>query len=160
MNYNYTFTTLIFLCFLLSCSSKKRPQFVYRNEIKTQGNPDQFFYTKRFRDNVFYKCLQFGYGNSLNIKIGKLMNQKDLFTQYDEPLIKEDSLQNILAKKIIENLPLPYIHVEDKNSIKGKNFIISTCLSYYESRDLNSIAEKMYKEKVKEEKKLWGKDFK
>ncbi|MCU7614116.1 hypothetical protein N0B16_06670 [Chryseobacterium sp. GMJ5] len=42
-------------------------------------------------------------------------------------------------------------------SIKGKNSIISTCLSYYESKELASIAQKLYKQKVKEDKKIWRK---
>ncbi len=43
---------------------------------------------------------------------------------------------------------------ENENEIKGKNFIISTCLSFYESKELNKIVQKYYKRKVKENKKL------
>ena len=150
------FTLLSFL----SCSVNERPQFKYRSDKNTKGN-EQSFYNKRFRDNVFYKCLQYGYGDSLNLKIGKLMAQKDLFSQSDEPFTqKEESVQDSLAKKIIKNIPKPYILVEDENSIKDKNFIISTCLSYYESKELSIAIKKEYEEKVKTEKKLLGKDYK
>lgn len=88
------------------------------------------------------------------------MAEKHLFSQSDEPNLKLDSIGEILAKKIINKLPPPYLHVEDEKELIGKSFIISTCLSYYESRDLDSIAQKLYKEKVKEDKKLWGKDYK
>ena len=143
--------------FFLSCSVSKRPKFTYRSDKNRQKGNEQSFYVKRFKDNVFYKCLQYGYGDSLNLKIGKLMAQKDLFTLVDEPFIEENSIQDSLSKKIITNLPRPYIHVEDENSIKGKNFIISTCLTYYESKELQIIAQKFYRKKAKQDKKLWGK---
>jgi len=149
------FTFLLFL----SCSVNKRPQFTYRSD-KSKKDKEESIYNKRFRDNVFYKCLRHGYGDSLNFKIGKLMAQKDLFSPSDEPFIqKEESIQDSLAKRVIANIPTPYIHLEDEK-IDGKNFIISSCLSYYESKELNNIAEKRYKEKLKEDQKLWGKDYK
>ncbi|WP_066434314.1 hypothetical protein [Chryseobacterium sp. CCH4-E10] len=150
--------TLLFL-FILSCSANERPQFHYRSD-RTKKYNDQYFYSKRFRDNIFYKCLQYGYGDSLNFKIGKLMAEKDLFSPYDEPFMaREESIQDSLAKRVISNMPIPYIHLEDE-TIEGKNFIISSCLSYYESNELNIIVKKLYKQKVKEDKKLWGKDYK
>ncbi|MDR6922423.1 hypothetical protein [Chryseobacterium sp. 2987] len=84
------------------------------------------------------------------------MAQKDLFSPSDDPDSKINNIQDSLAKKIINNLPPVYLHVEDESTIKGKNFIISTCLSYYESKELNSLAQKLYKEKVKHEKQIWG----
>lgn len=88
------------------------------------------------------------------------MAEKDLFSPYDEPFMpQEESMQDSLAKRIISNMPTPYIHLEDEK-IEGKNFIISSCLNYYESNELNTIIKKLYKQKVKEDKKLWGKDYK
>jgi hypothetical protein len=158
-NFKILISLLIFL-FTFSCSVNEKPHFAYRSENQKKG-VDQNFYIKRFRDNTFYKCLKYGYGDSLNFEIGKLMAKKDLFSPSDEPFTKEEeSIQDSLAKKIIKNLPKPYILVEDENSIKDKNFIISTCLSYYESKELNTIAKKFYDEKIKDNKKLWGKDYK
>ncbi|MGC4129388.1 MAG: hypothetical protein QM564_07465 [Bergeyella sp.] len=149
----------LFLFFFFSCSINEKQKFAYRGV--NQKNNAQNFYTKRFRDVVFYKCLRYGYGDNLNMEIGKLMAQKDLFSPSDDdPDLKIDSIQNILAKKIMSSIPPPYIHLEDEKMLESKNFIISTCLSYYESRDLDSIAKKMYKEKVKQDKKIWGKDYK
>lgn len=153
-------TFFVSFLFFLSCSVSERPKFTYRSDKKQQKGNDESFYTKRFRDNVFYKCLQYGYGDSLNLKIGKLMAQKDLFTPFDEPFIEEVAIQDSLAKKIMTNLPPPYIHIEDENSIKGKNFIVSTCLSYYESKELQIIAQKFYRKRVEQDKKIWGKDYK
>lgn len=143
------------ISFLLvySCSINERPQFRYRSDRK-QKNNEKEFYTKRFRDAVFYKCLQHGYGKDTNFKIGTLMAEKDLFTPSDEPFIIEDKIQDSLAKQIISNLPPVYILNENENEIKGKNFIISTCLSFYESKELNKITQKYYKVKLKEDKKL------
>ncbi|MDR6371299.1 hypothetical protein J2795_002914 [Chryseobacterium bernardetii] len=138
---------------ICSCSINERPQFSYRSDRKHKGN-EKDFYTKRFKDAVFYKCLQHGYGKDINFKIGKLMAEKDLFTPSDEPFITEDTIQNSLAKQIISNLPPVYMLHENENEIKGKNFIISTCLSFYESKELNKIVQKYYKRKVKENKKL------
>ena len=133
---------IFIICFLslISCEVKERPQFKYRNEISHQKNAIKVYYTKRFRDVVFYKCLHYGYGDKLNMEIGKLMAQKDLFSISDDQFLKENFVQDSLAKKVITNLPLPYVHVEDEKEIIGKNFIISTCLSYYESKELDLIS--------------------
>ena len=144
---------IIFFLLVYSCSINERPQFRYRSDRK-QKNNEKEFYTKRFRDAVFYKCLQHGYGKDTNFKIGTLMAEKDLFTPSDEPFIIEDKIQDSLAKQIISNLPPVYILNENENEIKGKNFIISTCLSFYESKELNKITQKYYKVKLKEDKKL------
>lgn len=158
-NINALVPIFIFL-FFLSCSVNERPHFEYRSD-KSKINNAESVYNKRYRDNVFYKCLRYGYGDSLNFKIGKLMTQKDLFSPSDEPFTqKEESIQDSLAKRIMANIPAPYIHVEDESSLDGKNFIISSCLSYYESKELNAIVKKSYKEKIKENKKIWGRDYK
>ncbi len=143
--------SIVSFLLIYSCSINKRPQFSYRSDRK-QKNNEKEFYIKRFRDAVFYKCLQHGYGDDTNFKIGKIMAEKDLFTPSDEPFIIEDRIQDSLAKRIISNLPPVYILNENENSIKGKNFIISTCLSFYESKELNKIAQKYYKIKLKDER--------
>lgn len=148
-------TILALLLFLIcSCSTNGKPRFIYRNDIKSQKKAGQLFFSKNFRDEVFYRCLRHGYGDKLDVEIEKLMSEKDLFSINDEPSTKNDSIQDSLARKIIKDLPPPYVHIEDENDLKNKNFIISTCLSYYESRELDSISKRLYKEKVKEDKKL------
>ena len=86
------------------------------------------------------------------------MESKDLFSPSDDFDPRADSIRTLLSKKVITHLPKPYLHVDDEKELIGKNFIISTCLSYYESKELDSIAKKLYKEKVKEDRALWGKD--
>jgi len=150
------FQTLISVIVLSSCSVYKRNNFEYRSSEKVNKNSNKHFFTKQFKDGVFYKCLRYGYGENLNFQIGQLMAQKDLFSPSDDPDSTVNNIQDSLAKKIIDNLPPVYLHVEDKSTIKEKNFIISTCLSYYESKELNSFAQKLYKEKVKQEKQIWS----
>jgi hypothetical protein len=154
---NKYFQISILAIVLLSCKTYKRNNFAYRSSEKFNKHADKQFFIKQFKDGIFYKCLQHGYGNDLNLQIGQLMAKKDLFSPSDDHDPKIENIQDSLAKNLINDLPPVYLHVEDENTIKGKNFIISTCLSYYESKELNSFAQKLYKEKAKQEKKLWGK---
>lgn len=103
------------------------------NIIVVKKNTEKQFFIKQFKDGVFYKCLNEGYGETLSLEIFKLMDKKDLFSPSDNPNLKLDSIQTSLAKKIFNNIPPPYLHVEDEKELIGKNFIISTCLSYYDS---------------------------
>ncbi|MDR3024308.1 hypothetical protein [Chryseobacterium sp.] len=150
------FQTSISIIVLISCNAYKRNNFEYRGYEKVNKDSDKRFFTKQFKDDIFYKCLKYGYGESLNFQIGQLMAQKDLFSPSDDHDSKLKKIQDSLAQNIINNLPPVYLHLENENEIKGKNFIISTCLTYYESKELNSFAQKLYREKTKNEKKIWG----
>lgn len=136
---------------VFSCASNERPEFRYRIDNEQKANQKEF-YAKRFRDATFYKCLHYGYGEEANVKLIKIMSEKDLFTPAEEPFFTEDFIQDSLVKQILSNLPPVYNAKESK--IKDKNFIISTCLSFYESKELNKIAQKYYKINLKEDKKL------
>lgn len=141
---------LIGVLYLFSfCSTTKK--FKYRSDLSVKTSLKSGF-IKQFKDDVFYKCLQEGYGEDLSSKIFNLMKEKDLFSPSDDPNIEIDSIQSKLAKKIILNLSPPYLHTDDEKEIVGKNFIISTCLSYYESKELDSLANIEYEKHLKEEK--------
>lgn len=153
---------VVCLKLIQSCNpSYTREKFEYRSNrhLEKKNNIEENFFNRSFRDGFFYSCLSYGYReNKLNDSIFALMDKKDLFSPSDDPNPKTLKIQDSLAKVVIDKLPSPYLHIEDENSIKGKNFIISTCLCYYESNELDSIAQKLYKEKVKQDKKIWGKE--
>jgi hypothetical protein len=97
---------------------------------------------------VFYQCIKEGYGNDT---IFKLMEKKDLFNSSENYItLKEAEIARIIGKKIIQNLPPPFIKTDDEN-ILGKNFISSSCLHSYASKELDSIAKEAYKKYLKSE---------
>ena len=49
-------------------------------------------------------------------------------------------------------MPKPYINM-DNEDLKERNFISMTCLNYYASKELDSIAKKAFKEHLKKNKK-------
>ena len=62
-----------------------------------------------------------------------------------------------LGSSVIKKMPAPYINL-DESDLKNKNFISMSCLNYYASRELDSIARKLYKvhlKNVKKDKTFW-----
>lgn len=123
---------LIIMSFIiLSCSTQKRDKFKYRNE-------DKKVWINTFKSEVFYACLKEGYKNDT---IFKLMEKKDLFNSYDAIDFTTIDYARELGKHIIIKIPTPYIKIEVGNEyLKNKNFISYSCLNYYASKELDSIA--------------------
>jgi hypothetical protein len=142
---------VVIMSLFLSCRIYKREPFNYLGSEKTK---ELDFFVKLFKDRVFFKCLNYGYGNDLYFNVTTLMASKDLFNSSDSENFLDKKLIDSLAKRLILNLPPPSVHVEDLKTISDKNFIVSTALSYYESKELDSIAKSEYKKKIKENKKL------
>ncbi len=116
---------------ILSCSTQKRDTFKYRNE-------DKKVWINTFKSEVFYECLKEGYKNDT---IFKLMAEKDLFNSYDAIDFTTIDYARELGKQIIIKIPTPYIKIEVGNEyLKNKNFISYSCLNYYASKELDSIA--------------------
>lgn len=132
----------VLLLIISSCESYKRTKFEYhfgKNENE---------WINMYKTDFFFTCLRKGYKTDT---IFKLIAQKDLLVPY-EPILFHYSKIDTLANRIINNIPKPiYPHcddcteVEEKESLK-KNYICASCLNYYASRDLDSIAKKAYKE--------------
>jgi hypothetical protein len=137
--------TLLATCIQLSCcSTYKRDKFHYKGQIKSS----QISWINNFKDEVFYECLKEGYKND---SIFKLMSKKDLFNSSEISDFSEMDSARVLGRKIIKNMPPPYIHVDDED-ITGMNFISASCLHYYASHELDLIAKAAYKNHVKKEK--------
>ena len=98
-----------------------------------------------YKMQFFINCLRKGY---LNDTIFKLISEKDLLFHYEPFALQNDQTEK-LAFKLINNLPRPiYPHtdneVDDKLETK-KNYICASCLNYYSSKELDSIAKIEYK---------------
>ena len=84
----------------------------------------------------------------------KIIKKKDLLNIYDGYPIKNIDSARSLGKKVIAEIPRPFIKIDnDEEYLKNKNFISYSCLNYYASRELDSIAKKAYKEYLIDEKK-------
>lgn len=148
------FLTLFIL--ISSCSSNKRAKFEYN-----LGSPKTEWITN-FKTEFFFTCLKKGYKNDT---IFNLIAKKDMQYLY-EPFAFQHNEIDSLASNIIQNIPKPIIPPCDdcskEEAIESfkKNFICATCLNYYASYELDSIAKVAYKKQVKSikaEEKFWKK---
>nr|WP_315159455.1 hypothetical protein [uncultured Flavobacterium sp.] len=133
---------VIFCCSFGSCETYKRTQFEYHFG-KTKNE-----WINMYKTEFFFTCLEKGYQNK---KIFELISQKDLLLPYEPFPEKIDTLAN----KLIKNMPKPiFPHCDECNEQEQlkKNYICASCLNYYASRELDSIAKKAYKEYLKTEK--------
>lgn len=132
--------SLLFIITTISCSIVKRPKFEYH--FGTKEN----VWINNFKTEFFFSCIRQGYKNDT---IFKLISKKDLLYRY-EPFAYQHNEIDIIANKIIQNIPRPiYAPCDDctdkeKDEEYKKNYICATCLNYYASRELDSIAKKTY----------------
>ncbi|HEU4496967.1 MAG TPA: hypothetical protein VFR70_07940 [Flavobacterium sp.] len=127
----------------ISCKAQHKDKFSYKiNEKQSWINA--------YKYEVFYGCIREGIGNdSLRI----ILQRKDLFNPYCDMdfSIIDDARKR--GKQIIEKMPDAYIKIDKgEEHLKEKNFILNTCLMYYASRELDSIANAVYK-KIFDKKK-------
>lgn len=126
---------------LSSCETYKRTKFEYHFG---KGKNE---WINMYKTDVFLSCMKKGYESD---DIYKLIGKKDLLVPY-EPILFQYSKIDTLTTKIIKNIPKPiYPHCDDctneqEQEMLRKNYICASCLNYYASRDLDSIAKKAYK---------------
>lgn len=114
-----------------------------------------------YKDNVFYSCIRDGYKND---SIWLLMDKEDWFSTYDAIDLLDIDSAVVIGQKAIKNLPEEvYFNSQefssDKDKSKHKNYISATCLHYYISRELDSIAKEAFKHEVKRKTELYGKNY-
>ena len=104
-----------------------------------------------YKTDVFLSCLRKGYkDDSFFYQIAK----KDLLVPY-EPILSYYNRIDTLTTKVIKNMPRPiFPHCDDctkeeELEMGKKNYICASCLNYYASRELDSIAKKAYKDYLK-----------
>jgi hypothetical protein len=138
---------LITSLIISSCSTYQRDKFSFRKE-------DKKCWVNTFKSEAFYQCLREGYQNDT---IFKLIAKKDLFNTYEGFELNLIDSAKTLGSSVIKKMPAPYINL-DESDLKNKNFISMSCLNYYASRELDSIARKLYKvhlKNVKKDKTFW-----
>jgi len=137
---------IIIICFLIvSCKPYQRERFKYRGS----NINEKTFWIEIFKDEMFYQCIKEGFKKD---SVFELMRKKDLFNSSEYVLnLKNAEIARDLGRKIIKNLPPPFIKSDDKD-ISEMNFISASCLHYYASRELDSIAKSAYKVYIREKK--------
>jgi len=138
------YTILIFLFF--SCATKyEKPTYKPDSKYIEHG------WITAYKQHVFYTCLEEGYKDD---SIFLLMRKEDAFNGYDGIGFSMIDRARLLGKKIAKDIKVPfYITPVDPQ----RRDISSTCLRYYESRELDSIAreEYFYAFKKKYDRKTW-----
>jgi hypothetical protein len=138
---------LITSCLLISCGTYKRDKFEYH--FGDENNK----WINMFKTRVYFSCIQKGYKDK---NIFELISREDLMVPYD-PIYFEYGKIDTLTAKIIKNIPKPIYpncddcSEEEQQEIIKKNYICATCLNYYASRELDSIAKAAYKKYQKTE---------
>jgi len=120
----------------ISCNTYKRESFTY-NENEKQ------LWINSYKYEAFYGCINQGLEND-SLKI--ILKRKDLFNPNLNLEFSTIDLARESGKNIILQLPKPYIKIDaGEENLKNKNYISYTCLKYYASRELDSIAQEEYK---------------
>ncbi|WP_396179773.1 hypothetical protein [Flavobacterium sp.] len=154
----------VFLLVLFSCC--KTPNLTFFGDDFSKGKGYEYgkvsnSWITAYKDNVFYSCIREGYKND---SIWLLMDKEDWFNTYDAIDFTDLDTAMIIGKKVIKDLPnevyfnsQEFFSENDKS--KHKNYISSTCLHYYISRELDSIAKEAFKNEVKRKTELYGKNY-
>ncbi|MGB1268675.1 MAG: hypothetical protein ACPG45_02975 [Flavobacteriaceae bacterium] len=140
---NIIYATLVFLFF--SCATKhERPTYRFDSKTSEHG------WVVAYKQHVFYSCLKEGYQND---SIFILMRKEDSFNAYQLgfPMIDRARL---LGKKIAKDIKVPFYIAPVDPQLRNISF---TCLCFYDSRELDSIAraEYYYDFKKKYDRKTW-----
>lgn len=153
-----------FLIAIFSCS--KMPNQAYFGDNFGKGEGYKYgkvsnSWITAYKDNVFYSCIREGYKND---SIWILMDKEDWFNTYDAIDLLDIDSTILIGQKVIKNLPKEvYFNSQEfpsANDIsKHKNYISSTCLHYYISRELDSIAKQAFEREVQRKTELYGKNY-
>lgn len=129
---------VILSLFFLACSASKQSH-INNNYDKAWINA--------FKDKYFVSCLKESYKND---SIFKMIDEVDLYNPYDgfytidEYVVKAEKLGQNISKDI------PSTNYKDYGK---SNYYMATCLHYYASKELDSIAKSEYKKFIKAREK-------
>jgi hypothetical protein len=140
----YIIITALF--FLTSCCKNSYPKFDY-NYTKSP-------WKNAFKDRFFFTALQEAY--KLDSSIFILIEKYDAFNPYDGLDLDEIKKAKKIAIEFIKKMPPPLMCEGCKN---GENYFMASCLHYYNSKEFELIVNKLYREKRKREKKIYGTDL-
>lgn len=127
---------VLFSFVIFSCSVKKKQ--IYTDK-------QQETWVTLFKEEVFVECLKESYQNDT---IFKLISKKDISGSHDFIVwITEIEIARKLGREFAVNIPDPEYKFDDYKI--GQKYYMSTCLRYYASRELDSIAIFEYKKHLK-----------
>jgi len=127
--------------FLSSCNRNVYPTFDYR----VTKNP----WISAFKDRVFFSAIKEAYKS--DTLIFKLIERKDALNPYDGLSLTAIQEADKIGIELIKNIPPPAMC---ENCSGDMNYFMATSLHYYISKELDSIANKLYKLHLKKDKKL------
>jgi hypothetical protein len=108
---------------------------------KSKEDKDITFWINTYKQQVFYDCL---FENYKNDSISKIMEKEDLFNPNDYiPLSFWPKMKEI-GKNAIKYMPENGYFIETDFDRRRK-YISKTCLNYFASKELDSIAKSEYK---------------
>jgi hypothetical protein len=108
---------------------------------KSKDDEDITFWINTYKQQVFYDCL---FENYKNDSISNIMEKEDLFNPSDHiPFTFWPKMREI-GKNAIRYMPENDYFVETEFNRRRK-FISKTCLDYFASKELDSIAKSEYK---------------
>ena len=129
---------ILIVCLVIAAGCKTRHQNT-NFEYNISENP----WIDAFKDKAFVSCLKESYKND---SIFKMIEEVDLYNPYDgyytinEFVAKADNIGRVVAKNI------PKTNYRDYGK---SNYYMATCLHYYASKELDSIAKAEYKKYIK-----------
>lgn len=119
---------------IYGCSSPKADRFSYYHSEEP--------WIDAFKDKAFIACLNESYKND---SIFKLIEKEDAFNPYDGLSLEALKLANRIGENVAKNIPPPAMC---EGCTEGQNYYMATCLHYYKSYVLDSIARAEYKKYV------------
>jgi hypothetical protein len=130
-----TFLSIITITTLFSCNTFKRERFKYIQEEKQS-------WINSYKYEAFYGCINEGLKND-SLKI--ILSNKDLFApNLNIDFFTIDQARE-LGRDIAKNIPKPFIKIDKgEEKLASKKFISFSCLNYFASRELDSIAKNQY----------------
>jgi len=142
---------ILVLALVFSCSTIKGTKdintyygdnFFYIGSGKSKPGASNMW-VRDYKQSAFSQCLFKAYKNDT---IFKMIQKEDLFLDSVIPMELWPKI-NSESQKIADNIPVTEYYSDSDD--KDKKHILETCLCYFSSRQLDSIAKKAYKEHSK-----------
>ncbi|WP_396176901.1 hypothetical protein [Flavobacterium sp.] len=146
----FLITGIIILTLFFSCKSGSKYtdldhyhgiDFPKKPSKKKDKEGELKFWINNYKQEVFYYCL---FENYQNDSIMKMMGKEDLFNPNDYIPMPFWEKMKTLGKNAIQHMPENKYFIETEED-KKKKYISKTCLDYFASRELDSIAKNEYK---------------
>lgn len=142
----------IFLIIIYSCKSTNglKSHEYYGGKFSSQIDTvvENDVWIQSFKKEVFFECLKKGYKND---SIFKLIQKEDLFCTYENMLFNDIKRARYFGDSISKKIKSS-IYQYDDVIMNNKRYVICTCLDFYTSRDLDSIAKEEYERYLKNTK--------